>query len=969
MKKRRLSSKVYFRVTIAACFLGMHFVTAQEAPKKADTAKAKNIDEVVVVGYTSRKKKNVTSAISTINAKEITQSPVANLSNVIAGRLPGVVTTQRWGEPGSDGTGVSIRGFGDALVVVDGVPQPYTQLDPNDVESFTVLKDAAAAVYGVRAANGVILITTKSGSRGRPTIDYSMYYGVQSPTRYPKMVSAADFILLTDEGEINKGGQPAYGKNVYEDYLSGRKKSYDWIALAIRPDSPQQQHNITVNGGSDRIKYLMSVGYLEQNGMWRSGDTMFQRYNFRTKVEGKVTDHLSVGMNVSGRIEQRDSPGSSTENMIGGLLRTFPTQSPYANDNPEYPGTTNQSHQNVIALMQKSISGYTNDTNNFFNGILNFTYNAPFLEGLYLSGQYSYIKRYRQIKTWRPTFTLYNYNEATGVYAPGYIGNSPTSLRHDFVEETDRVSNLSLGYKKKFNDQHNVEALLVFEERANKGNNFWASREFLLDSKDYLFAGVDNNKNNNGSAFDFASRSLVGRAYYDFKNKYIIDFIFRYDGSSRFPANSRWGFFPAVSAGWRASDEAFFSNLGLKKFITDLKFRGSWGKVGDDGWNDVNNRNATSWQFVPGYTYPSGNYIFGDAVIPGLSDKGLINPNITWFTSTTTNIGLEMNILKGLFTIEADYFFRKRSGLFATRAVSIPSTFGASLPQENINIDNNRGFEFVLGHHKKYGGVDIDVRGNVSFTRSQWEYQERAPFNNSQEQWRNDSTNRWKNIWWGYKTAGQFQSQEDINNWAVQDGQGNRTLRPGDIKYEDVNGDGIIDDKDVRVIGRGESPEIMFGLNLNVNWKGFDFSVLFQGAANFNQYFSNEYQNPLYNGANSLDMFMDRWHRQDPYDPTSPWVPGKFPATWPTGSPNNQKTSDFWLKDASYVRLKNIQLGYTFKGGMLESIGVKKLRVYLNGFNLFTWDKVKYMDPENNSSRGLYYPQQRVINFGLNATL
>lgn len=937
--------------------------------RKEEAVKTKAINEVVVIGYTSRQKKNVTSAISTIDSKEITQSPVANLSNLIAGRLPGVVTTQRSGEPGYDGAGISIRGFGAPLVVVDGIPQSFTQLDPNEIESLTVLKDAAAAVYGVRAANGVILITTKSGSRGKPTIEYNMYYGVQSPTRYPKMANAAEFVLLTDEGEINKGGKPAYGKSVYEDYLNGKRKSYDWITAAIRADSPQQQHNITVNGGGDQIKYFMSVGYLEQDGMWRSGDTQFQRYNFRSKVEGKITDNLTVGMNVSGRMEQRDFPGAGAATMIGGLLRTYPIFSPYANDNPQYPAETNQSQQNTIALMNKNISGYTNDTKNFFNGIINFTYNAPFLPGLYVNGQYSYIKQYQQVKNWRPTYVLYKYNPATNTYTQGYIGNSPTTLQHDFNEETDRVSSLSLGYKRKFAERHNVESILVYEERVNKGNNFWAFREFLLNSKDYLFAGVDNNKNNNGKAFEFASRSIAGRAYYDFKNRYIAELIFRYDGSSRFPKNSRWGFFPAVSAGWRISDEPFFEKMGLKKYITDLKFTGSWGKVGDDGWNDINNRDSSNWQYIPGYTYPSGNYIFGNNPIPGLSDKGLINQYITWFTSTTTNIGMVLNVRNGLFTAETNYFFRKRTGLFATRALTIPNTFGAELPKENLNSDNTRGFEVILGHHKKYGEIDFDIKGNVSFSRSRSKYTEASPYNNSFQQWRNDYTNRWTNIWWGYKSLGQFQNQDEINAWAVQDGQGNRSLRPGDIRYEDINGDGIIDGKDIRPIGRGRDPEIMFGLNINVGWKGFNFSVLLQGAANFNQYFEAEYQSPFFNGANSLAMFMDRWHRQDPYDPNSPWVPGKYPATVPGGSPNNQKTSDFWLKDASYLRMKNIQLAYTFKNTMLQSIGVRTLRVYLNGFNLITWDKVKYLDPENSNNRGLYYPQQRVINFGLTATL
>ncbi|MGO4911176.1 SusC/RagA family TonB-linked outer membrane protein [Leeuwenhoekiella sp. W20_SRS_FM14] len=917
------------------------------------------LDDVVLIGYTERKESNITSAVATIKSDEISRAPVTNLSQALAGRLPGVVSTQRGGEPGYDGAGVSIRGFGNALVIVDGVPQNYTQLDPNEVASITILKDAAAAVYGVRAANGVILVETKKGKYGKPVFKYDAYVGVQTPTRYPKLTNAADFVLLNDEGEINQGRPPVYGKEVYEQYKNGELPSYDWYDLTIRQYSPQTQHTISAQGGTEDIDYYMSVGMFNQEGMWRSKDTDYERYNFRSKVTSRFSDNFSATMNLSGRIENRNTPGLSAANIMWGILRAHPTSGPYANDNPEYYNETNVPFFQPVALSNSAVSGYNRDNFNNFTGILSLDYKVKQIEGLSLKGMYSYLREFARVKTWRPEFDLYNYNAETETYNVGYTGGSPTRLTETFRQNTEKLAQFSMNYKRTFGDKHTFEGLALFEQRESYGDDFNASREYSLDAVQYLFAGLDANKNNNGGAYEYASRGLVGRAYYDYDDKYILELVFRYDGSSRFPQGSQWGFFPAITTGWRISDEGFFKNN--IDFVNNLKLRGSWGKVGDD--------QGANYQFVTGFTYPSGNYIYGNNVVPGLVERGIPNPNLTWYESTTTNLGLDAAFLNSKLTVQFDYFYRERDGLLATRFLSLPGTFGASLPQENLNSDSDRGFELVLGTNQSLGDFKFDVTANVTYTRSKYGYQERAPFTSSENEWRQKVEGRWKNIWWGYEAIGQFQSQEEIDNWpVVQDGQGNRSLRPGDIKYLDYNGDGIIDGGDNKPIGRGSTPEIMFGSNINVTYKNFDFSVLFQGAANFNFYFTDEFQSPIFNNANSLATFMDRWRREDPYDATSEWIPGKYPATIPSGSPNNKYNSSFWLQNASYLRLKNIQLGFTLPKGVCETLGITNARVYINGLNIYTWDKLKYanVDPETPGGNGLFYPQQRVWNTGVN---
>jgi TonB-linked SusC/RagA family outer membrane protein len=927
------------------------------------------LDQMVVVGYGVQKKVSVTGSVATVKGKDLVKSPVANLSNALVGRLPGLRATQRSGEPGFDGSGIDIRGFGDALVIVDGVPADnFSKIDANEIESFTILKDASAAVYGVRAANGVVLINTKKGAIGKARINYSTYYGLQSNTRYPKFVNAAEFAELRNEAAVNtwiKNNNPSttlslpFTKEQVAQYKNGTLASTDWYDAAIRKHTPQLQHNLNIDGGNEEVKYFFSLGYLNQSGMWKSDDTKVKRFNFRSNIEAKIGKGLTAGLNLSGFLEDRAYPGVSATTLMSGISKQFPTNSIYANDNPNYFSKSNYETGQTILLMNKDFSGYDKFRKKYFSAIANLTYEIPNVDGLKAKALFSYQNTNENNKNYLKKYFLYTYDADNQKYKASYTGNDPSRLTQSTSEINAPLFQASLNYDKKIG-KHTIAALGLFESQQNNSSRFSAYREFLIDGIDELFAGVGNNQKSDGSSAEIARLGYVGKVNYDFAGKYLFEFGFRYDGTYKFQSDKRFGFFPNLSAGWRISEEHFMKKIPA---IDNLKLRASWGKVGDDG-------GINPFQYLNGYTYPEGSYIFGADPILGLTSSGLTNPLLTWFKSTTTNIGLDVSLWKGLLSAEVDVFYRKRTGLLATRLLSLPNTFGANLPQENLNGDNTRGFEVVLNHKNKIGDWQYTISPNFSFTRTKNGYLERAPNTSASANWLNNNTDRWNNLYRGYVATGQFQSQEEINKAPQQDGIGNKTLLPGDIRYKDINGDGIIDGGDQTIIGRGSIPEIFYGLNLGLSYKGFDLSVLLQGATNFNFNIAGDLTYPFSNNATAYSFFTDRWHREDIYDPNSKWIPGEFPSTIVEGTANNRINSTFWLRDATYLRLKNFEIGYTLNKAVTDKIGIKNTRLFVSGQNTFTITKVKYLDPEiPGGGAGKYYPQQKVWSMGINIGL
>lgn len=919
------------------------------------------LEEVVVVGYGVQKKVTVTGAVSAIDTEDLLKAPVANISNALVGRLPGVRVQNSGGMPGAEST-VDIRGFGTPLILVDGIEQPGFQVDPNEIESISVLKDASAAIYGVKAGNGVVLITTKKGTTGKTQISYNGSVGFQNLTDYPEMVNAAQYAELVDEDAINRGLSPVYGPEKLALWREGTQegyKSYNWKDILLRSNAPQTQHNINVNGGNEAVRYFTSIGYLNQEGLYSSGDLNFHRYNFRSNISAKIAKYLTADVQLGGHVQNKYSPYDDDTYITFGMTRMFPYFSPYANDDdPTRYGLTN--FQNPLARSDAETSGYRKEKKKLLNASFSLKYDMPFIPGLSAKLMFSYLTKIEEFKTFKKEFDLYSYDKVNNSYSVVFTGNSPSDLyRKDYTSEQNLLQ-FSLNYNRTFEDKHNISALFVYEQREDLSDYLDAYRQYTIDVLDQLNSGINDNKNNSGVESEMAYVSFIGRLNYDYCSKYLLELAFREDASAKFYKNNRWGFFPSVSLGWRLSEEAFIKER--TSIFDNLKLRGSYGVMGDD-------QDMAAFQYMVGYNYPGGsNYILGDRVINSLRTRGLPNYNYTWLTSKIMNIGIEASLWNRKLETSLDVFYRKRDGLIATRLASLPNTFGASLPQENLNSDDYRGFELVLGHTNTVGDWRYSIKGNISYTRAMNRYVEQADPINSYSRWRNYNHDRWKNLAFGLNCVGQFQNQEEINSWAIQDEAGNTTLMPGDLKYEDVNGDGVINDGDVLPIGRNNSPEIYFGLDLTAEWKGWDFSMLMQGATNYSVYMQGAMGVPLMNGSSSLEVFMDRWHRADIYDVNSEWIPGKYPSTWASGKPNNNKFSTFTNTNSYYLRVKNIELGYSLPKKWLEKVNISRLRLYVSGNNVLTFDNLPYGDPEAQSSDRILYPQLKIWNLGVNLT-
>jgi TonB-linked SusC/RagA family outer membrane protein len=926
---------------------------------------AMGLEEVVIVGYGTQKRSAVVGSIVSIKKDEIQSITTPNIVTGLAGKLPGLTVTQRTGEPGSYTTVFDIRGFGNPLVVVDGiVREDFTRFDPNDIENISVLKDATAAVYGIKAANGVILITTKKGNISKPVVTYSAGYDFVTPIQLPKSLSSSEWATLTTEYEINSGKAPGATTFTAADiqkYADGSDPlnypNTNWLKVISHKYTTINRHNINIEGGTERIKYFTSLGYMYESGVWKSNDLNYRKYNVRSSITSKLTNNLTAQLNIDAILEKKNEPKYQAWNVYLTALNVYPNLPVYANNNPNYLQDVTYPN-NPLGDSDADYTGYIRNNKQTFQGNFSLNYNVAAIQGLSAKAMFGYFTTNNFTKTYFKLCPEYTYDKTTGTYNVANVQNDPASLRGDYYPFLRTTLLGQISYDKVFSEKHNLSASLIFEERHEKSDNMYALKEFSI-GVDQFFAGVSaNSVVNSSNIYENRNQNVIGKLNYIYASKYIFESGFNYGGSSKFPTGSRWGFFPYVSAGWRISEENFIKNN--ISIVNNLKLRASWGQMGDDG--------ASTYQFLTGYDYPVGNYVFNDKVVGGLGFRGMPNPNITWFTVTTKNIGFDLGLLKDLISVEFDLFRRDRSGLLATRVLTIPGTVGAGLPQENLNSDMRQGFELVIGHRNTIGELTYKVSASMTYSRGQFTNVERSPDGNSYLNWRNNITDRWTNIAWGYKYIGQFQSKEEALSSPTQDNQGNRTLNPGSLKYEDVNRDGMINSLDQVPIGRGGFPDAIFALNVSMAWKNLDLSIFAQGASRYDYtYTSPLYNTPLQWGRNSMKEFMDRWHHEDLYDANSPWVAGYYPSTGYL--PSDKYVSRFWRQDASYLRLKNIEIGYTLKNAFLERASIQKIRFSLSGFNLFTLTKIKYVDPEQDPNGwGNWYPISRTVNFGLNVT-
>lgn len=948
------------------------------------------LNDVVIVAYGTQKRTDVTGAVTTVDAKDLVKSSEPDLTNQLTGRAPGVRVSQLSSQPGQFDSQIDIRGFNSTpLFVIDGVPrdlQTFQMLDPNEIASLSVLKDATSSIYGVEAANGVVLVTTKKGGNHPVEVNYTGQYGKQYITHYPEVANAYQYATLYDENQINaalKANQqrPAlmYSQEQIEAYRTGQLPSTNWTKAILNSASQQNQQNVNVSGGSQKFQFFLSGGYFNQGGLLTTGMEAGKKYNLRGDVTAEIATGLKLDVNL-GLIDNIQNEPSTDfgSSILKTTWRMPPAYPVYSNNDPHYyiriPNDPNDI--NPVALSDPNASGYNYTNSQKFTSTFSLDYLVPFVKGLSARAMFAYDNNHNMNKHFTKEFSEYEYDSAAGaqVAFPGV--NGPSKLYQSYGESLRNDLQFQLNYARSFG-KHNISVLALYEQLYNQSDGINGQGNYVIDALDQLSA-TDPTTAIVGSNYGVNSnKSYVGKLNYDYAGKYLLEAGFRDEGSSYFPSNSRWGFFPYVSAGWNIAQESFIKNNVT--FINNLKLRASIGKEGDDQGA------ASSFPaFSEGYTYPGGNSVFGtiaqyhgsvfgNTYVKGIGFKNSVNPNITWYTSTQANIGLDATLWNGKLTFSGDVFRRDRNGLLATPIIAIPGTYGVSLPPENINSDRTEGFEISLGTTGKIGNVTYTISPNMSFTRTEWLHYEQTSPLNATGNYTGQLSHRWNDLLWGYKVIGQFQNYDQIYAAPIQDGKGNRTLLPGDYAFADLNHDGVINSADKTVIATGNAkPLIYFATNFNVHWKSFDLSVLVQGATMYHQNYIEQFATPFYFGdGDPISIFLDRWHQENIFDPNSPWVPGKLP---PTGdgigynfSPNTKQ-----VYDATYLRIKSVEIGYTFQGVALKKVGFKALRVFMNAYDLYTFTGhgLKFVDPESPASRdyGYNYPITMNVNIGAQVT-
>lgn len=950
------------------------------------------LEETVVVGYGTQKRATLTGAVSTVSNKDITTTKNENVVNMLSGKIPGVRITQNSAQPGEFDTTIDIRGMGAPLIVVDGIPRDmgyFSRMDSNEIDNISVLKDASAAVYGVRAANGVILVTTKRGSsstEGKFDIDFSANVGLQTFLYVPETTDAVTHMLLLNEKTYNSIGKnypsrtstPAYTADEIALYRAGTKVGTDWNDELFRDVTPQQQYNLSMNGSSDKVDYFFNLGYMDQMGAYKSGSLNYNRWNFRTNVDARITKRFSTSLSLSGYKDVTNQPYSSGGDLWEIYKKAWtydPTSIAWADADKTlhaYDGKFFES-DNPVASTDSDVVGYRKYENFSFNGSLAAKYDIPGIEGLNAKAFYSFDYTMAQSSVYKRPYNLYEISEKGDLVA--LERNNPGNVYRKANPNVGQVLQISLNYSHTFADAHNVNAMVLYEEQYNKWEDFYAQRETYFDSE-YLFAGEDTNQIGAMNTIgDKTRRAFIGKFTYDYKSRYMLDFAFREDASSSFPAASRWGFFPSISAGWRISEENFVKHNA--PWITNLKIRASYGIMGDDA------SAGTYPQTLVGYDIAYGSNIYGwmfdgSSLSTGVSPTAIPNLKLTWYTAETYNAGVDWNLWSGKFGGTVEVFMRNRDGLLATSTALIPSTVGASLPQENIESDRTFGWEIQMSHYNKIGQVNYWVTGQVSATKNRWLYHLDSRAGNSMANWyRQNVSGRNKDIWFAYEEAGRFQSYQDIQYHPLTGSNYSSNTLPGDYYYEDWNEDGVIDDNDRHPVATFNLPVFNYGLTVGLDWKGIDFSMNWQGAAGVYTAYTEVFSQVGWGDTGAcFGMYLDRWHtadpEADPWNPATKWVSGEYPAT---GHSFNYGTTG--IQNASYVRLKTLELGYTLPKRWMQKVNIKSLRVYFSGYNLLTICGLKNIDPERPGAQGganfsgdikqIYnYPVNRTFNFGVN---
>lgn len=921
----------------------------------------KTLNEVVVVGFGTQKKATVTGAISAVTTKDLLQSPVANISNSLAGRLPGLFAVQGSGEPGNNQSTLRIRGVStfsgasDPLILVNGVEvNNYNNIDPNEIENLTILKDASAtAIYGIRGANGVLLITTKRGKVGKPQFSYTGNVAITNFTTLRKGMNAADYARSYNEAlqydAYVSGAKytPRFSDEDIALYKSGSDPIFhpntDWYDVTLKKQAIQTQHNITMNGGTEKVRYFVSAGFFSQPGQYNHTDLVqdfdankkYKRYNFRSSFDFDVTKRLKLSLDVSSQTENLTGANQTTTRAFDYIAKANPVTSPgFIGDkfvNIPGLGVATNPLENLFN------QGYNRQFRNYLQGSVRLEYDLSFLtQGLTAIGVANY-----QNNNTETIVNLRNLVTYNAVRLPDNTYNlipqnadQPFTFTQTIGKNRRTYAQFGFDYKRSFGD-HTVTGLVNY----NQTKYFDPTLAFLVPN---------------------GYQGVVGRATYGYKGRYLAEFTFGYNGTENFAPGNRFGFFPAYSLGWVASDEPFFPK---NEVLTYLKIRGSYGEVGNDKIG------SDRFLYRPSaYTSATNGYYFGEV---GSTKTGytraiegkLGNPDVTWERAIKQNLGAELSFWKGKISVTADVFSEERNNILANLG-TVPVTVGATLPAYNLGRMKNRGFDGDISYSDRVGNVNFFVKANYTYAHNTVEFQDEIarPFSYQYRTGQRFGQN------YGLIAEGLYNTWAEVNdaNRPVSSWNNNR-LQPGDIKFKDVNGDGIINNDDQVPIGYANFPEKIFGISLGGNYKGFDISVLFQGAGNVSLAYSRRQIYGFFESSGAVDYLLNSWSA-DRYEKG---LPIDFPhlSIGADVQQHNYQSSTFFVRDASYVRLKNVEIGYNLPKTTLSKVGLSASRIFVNSNNLYTWSKVfRGVDPEQPPGTGNDepYPLTRVINVGLN---
>ena len=952
---------------LVVSFVGME---TQEIPMKGKgtfdiVLKSSNtlLEEVQVVAYGAQKKVTLTGSISSVNTDELLKVPTASIGNMLSGVLSGVSSIQSSGQPGGDDPDVFIRGISTLntmnakpLYLVDGVERSFFQIDPNEVENITILKDASStAVFGVRGANGVIIVTTKRGKEGKAKINASFSYGIQTPTRMPEFVNSYDYATFLNEAYTNDGKDPKFTPEAVEAFRTHSNPiiypDTDWMELLFKSSAPQTQGNVNISGGTERVRYFISMGMLDQKGFFKNHDTRydanfnFNRYNYRANLDIDFTKTTLVAINMGGRVEKRNFPRSGDD--INQLFRRIYWATPFSGPgivdgkwikgNSQYlPVGLSDGLGNIYGR------GYGSKTTNVVNLDLALTQKLDFVtKGLqfkikvaYNSGYDHTKERATSIESYQPWYrkdvTWMEHPAGSDPNEVVYIQDGEAGLisyAESFGKSRDWYAEASFDWKRDFG-LHHLSALALY----NQSKTYYPDSDYPGIPRGYV--------------------GLVGRVTYDYDNKYLIEGNVGYNGSENFAPGNRYGFFPAVSGGWVLTQEEFLKDNPVVNF---LKIRASYGIVGNDRYHPYGTGFMDRFLYLPNSYFIGSGYQFGTGTSwsPGAYEKSFGNSGLSWEKSAKQNYGIDFSLFNQKLSGSIDYFYEKRTDILANASTD-PIIHAMSLPVLNLGIVSNKGVELNLKWNHKINSFRYWTNLNVSYAKNKIVYQDEVP----SEYTYTLKTGHPVGQPFGLKVRGfYYEGMEDVADHSY-------VLKEGDVVYEDLNHDGKIDDNDKTAIGYPSYPLLNAGLTLGFEYKGFDFSMLWVGATKTSRVLEETFRKPLgetYDRSLMSHQFTDRWTPETA-------ATAKLPRATIDGVKNNYRDSELWVKDASYLRLKNIEIGYNFRLPFMPKIGMEKMRVFMTGYNLLTFDKLKISDPESMSSGVPQYPVMRVINFGLNVS-